>query len=156
MFASAALESTPVMLSHQVTGTYLQVHGYHDNIGYAVQTWNQDPPTYGHKWLLEPNNDGTHRIKSFQHHHCLTADASTAALPTLASDEQGTNTLQNWHLVHREIDSHTYGLVSEAHRRYALGPQGNVQTNERYVVLTRMYGGYPLLSQLWRIFPAGD
>jgi hypothetical protein len=51
------------MFVHEVTGTYLETDNWNDNIGEAVQTWNEDPLKtakgyLGHLWYMEATSNG--------------------------------------------------------------------------------------------------
>jgi hypothetical protein len=59
----------PFMFVHEVTGTYLETDNYNDNIGEAVQTWNEDPPAEGKRGagaFVVPGGDLQRRLSDHE------------------------------------------------------------------------------------------
>lgn len=150
------LPTNPVMMVHQVTGTYLFPDSYTAVAGQLVQNWAEDPfnASYpnSHKWNLEETADGT-RMK------CLTSNLALAVHDTpqdKPSFQQDPGSLmESWKFVPDELSPDSYAIVSRVHKDYALSLDGHLQANDRYVVLTRMWGG-PNMSQLWKVVRAED
>jgi len=147
------LLAVPSMLIHEVTGTYLEMDNYVDNVGEAVQIWNLDPPKdaenlQGHKWLVVAKEDGYYLIKSFDHKRCLAASAVSAGDYPRIQECDGSE-FQDWLFVGVENHPGTYAIIPRRYPEYALGIQNNIDANDRYVVPTRMWGK-PTLFHCWR------
>jgi hypothetical protein len=156
----------PFMFVHEVTGTYLESDNYNDNVDQAVQTWNLDPVMttkgwLGHLWYVEPADDDTYLIRSFENNRCLAAGVNEKDFPRL-KNPAGASDLQRWYIrrVHGSdaspVDADSYAIIPKAYPGYALSTQSNIVSNNVYVVPTSMWEGPPSISQYWKLVPQRD
>ena len=152
--AARYLPAGSVMMVHQVTGTYFCCDGYTDAVGALVQNWHLDPvnDANSHRWTLVQNGDGTVCIESHPNGHHLAAGAKPAENPSLQKGTEGLH--ERWRFVPEDLSSDSFVIVSVVHPHYALALADHAQINDKYIVLTRMWGGGPNLSQVWKVFPA--
>jgi hypothetical protein len=154
------------MLIHQVTNTYLIMHGYAAAINIGVHIWNEDPPRttvgqQGHLWVLVKQGDKTYRIRTFEKNAAqeeLYLEApnkpGAAGLPTLKRLSE--TELQYWELVPVSSDPDTYAIQPKSFPEYALGLADNFCKNYVNVVAHRTWGK-PTLHNYWRLSkPPGD
>jgi hypothetical protein len=151
----------PFMFVHEVTGTYLETDNYNDNIGEAVQTWNEDPlrkekGALGHLWYLEATSNGAYLITSYENGRCLTASAAKASDYPRLHEPAKDDPKQRWKLRHGLYGdkSDDYAIIPELYPGYALSLQGNSGDNNVYVVPVRMWGDTPALAHFWKRVPA--
>lgn len=151
----------PFMFVHEVTGTYLETDNYNDNIGEAVQTWNEDPlrkekGALGHLWYLEATSNGAYLITSYENGRCLTASAAKASDYPRLQQPAKDDPKQRWKLRHGLYGdkSDDYAIIPELYPGYALSLQGNSGDNNVYVVPVRMWGDTPALAHFWKRVPA--
>jgi hypothetical protein len=135
------------MFIHEVTGTYLQVRGYVDNIGVDIRTWNQDPPIRGFEWVISATDDHYCLLKSSENKRCVTIGGSASDNPRV---QACTNTfIQQWHFVAIKGRPDTFAIIPRNFPDHALGIQNNVSGNGISIVPTRMWGA-PNIFQYWR------
>ncbi|MGH3926013.1 MAG: RICIN domain-containing protein [Pseudonocardiaceae bacterium] len=155
------MDEGPFMFVHEVTGTYLETDNYNDNIGTAVQTWNEDPlktakGQLGHLWYTEATSNGGYLIKSYENSRCLTASAAKASDYPRLQDYDKDDPKQRWSLrqgLYGET-SDDYAIIPELYPGYALSVQGDFVRNNVYVVPVRMWGDTPSLVHFWKRVPA--
>lgn len=151
------LPPNPVMLVHEVTGTYLEVDDYNDNIGAAVKVWNLDPPRdtpgqRGHIWTLTGKPDGYYLIKTIDNGRCLAASGTSAGdYPRLRNCDG--SYFQDWGFRPAGGNNNDYVVAPRIYPNHALAIRNNDQVNDRFVVPTRVWG-YPTLSEFWQVTQA--
>lgn len=158
------LPRNPVMMVHQITGTYLVCDNYSDATRSRVQTWALDPfnDTNSHVWYLTPVDAtksadcGYHtvHIESSANRQRLTAGTGPNDPVNFQAPLSSIKKYQQWQLwPWEQISIDSYTIVSVAHNQYALAIQTHTQANDQLINLTRMWGSKNL-SQAWKVFYA--
>ncbi|WP_106398812.1 RICIN domain-containing protein [Actinocorallia populi] len=156
-----ALTDGVKMIVHDVTGGYLFTDNYNDNIGEAIQIWNEDAlrtdvAVAGHRWYIAADDAGTYRIESGHRRHVLTASTVPNDHPRLRERSAALQEQQRWHLVPSLGTGGSYVIVPVMFPRYALGPYFGIQTGDVYVKPTRMWLDEPAIGHIWRIGDAPE
>ncbi|MFI0352729.1 hypothetical protein [Actinomadura sp. 9N407] len=159
---------TPIMLVHQVSGTFLQSQNQSTNtLNDEVQNENHwplpsDKTPQWQLYRLELRDGGSvYLIEHQVNDHCLTLRPGSGAgsIPTLSpiltSREGRTGSpLQHWRFVPVPGTDATYwGIVPRDYPGYALGTYNNAVLDDQWVVPTPTWGGPPTLFHAWSAIP---
>ncbi|SEF66941.1 hypothetical protein SAMN04489712_101766 [Thermomonospora echinospora] len=144
------------MIVHDVTGGYMFTDNYNDNVGEAIQIWNEDalrtdPSVAGHRWYIVADEGGTYRIESGHRRRALTASTTPNDHPRLRERSTSLQVLQRWHIIPSQGIGSSYLIVPAMFPDYALGPHFGIQTGDVYIKPTRMWLGEPAIGHIWQI-----